>query len=338
MHIFYIHSHITYVLAKLYIVENNLVNDNIRFIVSRGYSLKEGSKTLDITGLYNYLESSSKLNKVFSLKEKIKNLDSEIRLLVNNRPYCAYLPQFNHSLFQIIGTHDLCKNLVLVEEGITSYKLDKELYAPVKTNFSQRLSKLFSKRFLLKNSHYRPLPLEKFKYAICINKNCFPFIKKKRVLKINSKIVANYKNTIQNDNVVFVLDSFKERTKISTEDYLTIVNGTLKLLNSNHNKLFVKFHPEQSELIRKETLDFIKAHFGYEATVCLEDDCILEFEFLKLKGLTVIGMHTSLLYYAKKFGHNALSSIKLTSSFPKIDSYINHVMDNEQKQEYMSYE
>ncbi|QFZ54432.1 hypothetical protein FEZ18_06300 [Oceanihabitans sp. IOP_32] len=337
MHVFYIHSHITFVIAQLFILEYNLSKNKIRYITSRGYKLKSNEDSYDMTEFYNYLETESRLNKVFKLKEKIEHLDNGIKLLTDNKPFCAYLPQFNHSLFQIIGTHDLCESLVLVEEGITAYKLDKELYKSTKIKCSQFLSKLISKRFLLKNKHYQPYPKDKFKYAICINKDCFPFIEEKKVLKINSQIVTNYNNTIENGNVVFVLDSFKERTKISEEEYLMIIKETLKLLKTYDNQLFIKFHPEQNELIRKKTLSFVINNFGFDSITCLKDSCILEFEFLKSKNLTVIGMHTSLLYYAKRFDHHVLSGIKLTSGIPEIDTYINHIMDMEQKKEYMSY-
>ena len=336
MHIFYIHSHITYVIAQLFILEYNLEADKVRYIASRGYKLS--TKSYNITGLYNYLESASKQNKVLKLKQKIKFLDKNIKSLANNKPFCVYVPQFNHSLFQIIATHELCKSVVLVEEGITSYKLDEKLYERSNTSYVQNLFQLFSKRFTLNNKHYNPFPKHKFKYAICMHKQCFPFINEKRVLRINSDIVRNYKNIAENNDVIFVLDSFMERTKISAEEYLMIIKETLKLSKPHNNKIFIKFHPEQKELIRKKTFDFITKEFDFERIIPLKDSCILEFEFLKSKNLTVIGMHTSLLYYAKRLNHHVLSSIKFTSSLSKIDKYINHIMDKNQKEEYKGYE
>ena len=91
-------------------------------------------------------------------------------------------------------------------------------------------------------------------------------------------------------------------------------------------------------MIRKKTFDFITKEFEFERIITLKDSCILEFEFLKSKNLTVIGMHTSLLYYAKRLNHHVLSSIKFTSSLSKIDKYINHIMDKNQKEEYKGYE
>tara|TARA_B110000967_G_C18900429_1_gene574486 strand:- start:4126 stop:5136 length:1011 start_codon:yes stop_codon:yes gene_type:complete len=336
MHIFYIHSHITFVIAQLFILEHSIHKSKIRYITSRGYKLN--SDSYDITWFYSYLELASKFNKVFKLKQKIKAIDRDIRLLANNRVFCVYLPQFNHSLFQIIGTHNLCESLVLVEEGITSYKLDEKLYKASNTSGIKFLSQLFSKRFILNNKHYNPLPEDKFKYAICMHKQCFPFIDKKRVITTNSDIISNYKSITENGDIIFVLDSFKERTKTSDEDYLIIIKKTLNLLELNNNKFFIKFHPEQDKFIRKKTLNFIKKNFKFETIICLNDSCILEFEFLKSKNLTVLGMHTSLLYYAKRFGHNVLSSIRITSKSPKIDVYINHIMDEVQKNEYKSYE
>ncbi|MHA7942476.1 polysialyltransferase family glycosyltransferase [Formosa sp. 3Alg 14/1] len=337
MHIFYIHSHITYVIAQLFILEFKLDRNKVKFITSRSYTMKANEHGYDVTNLYNYLEQASKLSKIFKLKGKLIVLDEGITQLSDGNSFTAYLPQFNHSLFQIIATHKLCNNIVLVEEGITAYKQDKALYEPTKMGVSQYLSKMFSKRFLLHNSHYYPYPKEKFKFAICMSTDCFPFIDEKKVLNIDSKIVSNYKNTIANDDIVFVLDSFKERTNITEEDYLKIIKDTLNL-NPSGNRLFVKFHPEQNEAIREKTISFIVQHFNFQDIICLGDHCILEFEFLKSNNLTVIGMHTSLLYYAKRFGHRVLSSVKITSKLPKINTYIDHIMDKEQREEFMSYE
>ncbi|MEO8932804.1 MAG: polysialyltransferase family glycosyltransferase, partial [Xanthomarina sp.] len=265
-------------------------------------------------------------------------LDREIQSLVNKEPFTIYLPQFNHSLFQILASHFLCENSVLVEEGITAYKLDKALYTNTKTGFVQFLSSIFTKRFILKNNHYHPYPLTKFKYAITLSEDGFPFIEMKKVILINREAIADYINIIVDEDLVFVLDSFKERAMISDEEYFTIIEETLNLLKSHKRRLLVKFHPEQNEVIREKTLNFISNSFKFENVVYLNDSCILELEFLKSKNLIVIGMHTSLLYYANKFGHNVLSSIKITSRYPKINNYINHIMDREQRKRYMSYE
>lgn len=338
MHVFYIHSHITYVMAKLFIAEHKLLSEEVKFITSRRYALREESITLDITGFYNYLEQVSKLNKLFNLNRRIKTLDAQINLLVNNDAFTVYVPQFNHSIFQILSSHKLCEYTVLIEEGITAYKFDKSLYLPTKTGLSQFLSSRISKRFVLKNNHYRPFPLAKFKYAITVNENGFPFIENKKIVAINREAIAEYAPVVEDGDLVFVLDSFMERTKISEKEYYVIIKTTLDLLKSKNKKLLVKFHPEQNDEIRKKTLSYIEHLSKFESVVCLNDSVILELEFLKSKKLMVIGMHTSLLYYAESFGHKVLSSIKTTSKNPKINHYIDHIMDKDQKKRYMSYE
>lgn len=338
MHVFYIHSHITYVIARLFIAEQKLSSKKVRYITSRGYALEEKRSTYDITDFYNYLEQASRLNKVFYLNKKIKALDRELHTFVNNEPFTAYVPQYNHSLFQIITSHRLCKYSILVEEGITSYKMDKALYMPTKMRGFQLLSRLFSKRFILQNNHYRPFPLSRFKYAITIDQAGFPFMDRKRVVAINKEAITGFNRVIADDELVFVLDSFKERAKISEKDYFKIIEETLNLLKSDNERLLVKFHPEQQQEIRQKTLNFIKETCKFQSVVCLSDNCILELEFITSKHLIVIGMHTSLLYYAKKFGHHVISSIKITSKNHKIDNYINHIMDMEQREIYKTYE
>lgn len=338
MYIFYIHSHITYVLSQLIAKEYNMAHEDIRYITSRNYKINNSTiKALDITPLYDYLENSSKIVKLFEIKKKIKELDFEIRKLSDESPARFYLPQFNHSLFQILGTNRMCKELVMVEEGITSYKRDHSFYNHKRHIFSIVLLNVFTKRFLLKNGHYAPFPKAKFKYAICIDKDCFPYIEDKKILQINAESFSNYKTTIASNSIVFVLDSFKEQTKISEEEYLNTIKETLSFVR-HHKKVYIKFHPAQSESTRKKTIIYIKEKFEYESIICLPDDCLLEVEFIRLENLTVLGMHTSLLHYAKRFGHNVFSSIKTTSKNPKINKYIDHIMDKHQKNEYLGYE
>lgn len=325
-------------MAQLYIAERKLPAHTVRYITSRGYELKQESKAYDLSDFYNYLEQASKFNKVFNLNSKIKSLDNHIKSLVNHQSFTLYIPQFNHSLFQILTTHNLCKHSVLVEEGITSYKTDKALYAPTKIGMTQFLSRIFTKRFIPQNNHYRPFPLKKFKYALAVSEDCFPYLENKKIVSLNKNAVSDYVSVIKNEAVVFVLDSFKERTEISDQEYFVIIEDTLNLFKAQDASLLVKFHPEQSEEIRQKTLTFIRGLLKFESVDCLNDNCILELEFLKSRDLVVIGMHTSLLYYAKKFGHQVLSGIKTTSKNPKINSYIDHIMDKQQREIYRSYE
>lgn len=340
MYIFYVHSHITYVVSQLIINEYNIAHENIRYITARNYKINQNPvKIYDITPFLDYLEKTSKIKKVFKIKTKIKSLDIEIKKLSKNTPFCIFLPQFNHSVFQILGSHKLCKDLILIEEGITAYKQDQNFYKHPKQLLFHLLFSAFTNRFILKNSHYTPFPKEKFKKAICIDKACFPFIKDKKVLQIKENTFLNYKNTIAPDSLVFVMDSFKEQTDITEKEYFVIIKQTLNLVKKYiHKPLYIKFHPAQGAYIKKETLNFIKENFEFKTIISLEDNCLLEIEFLKLANLTVIGMHTSLLYYAKRFGHNVFSSIGTTSKIPKVNRYINHIMDEIQIKEYLSYE
>ena len=337
MNVFYIHSHITFVISLLYI-ENNNIKD-VRFITSRSYKIRGNYKVLDLTSLYEYLEKKSKANKLVFLRNKIIQADKAIINLINKKEFVLFVPQFNHSIFQILATHPLCKATMLIEEGITSYKKDKFLYSPRNSIFTKLISKIFGKRFQLYNGHYFPYPKDKFKFAICLDDKCFPFLdsSKKQILKINQLDLQNYDCAIKSQGTIFILDSFKERTRITPAIYFEIIKDTINLNDIPSNKIYVKFHPEQSKLIRTKTIQFIQDKFNFEEIITLSDDCILELEFMLLKELIVIGMHTSLLYYAKKMEHTVISSLKLTSKIPEINRYIDHIMDKDQIETYISY-
>ena len=124
---------------------------------------------------------------------------------------------------------------------------------------------------------YAPLPSSS--YAV--------FDRDKKVLQINTKTFSNYKNIIVSGSLVFVMDSFKEKTNITEKEYFSIIKQTLNLVKDHTNKtLYIKFHPAQGSYIRKETLNYIEENFEFEHIICLEDSCLLEFEFLNSSNLS----------------------------------------------------
>lgn len=338
IHLFYVHSHITYIISKLIIAQNDLHEDEVVFAVARGYEINDDVIILDLNNYFNYLETKSRLEKVLGIRGAIKKIDDELQVVLSKRLFVAYLPQFNHSIFQILSSNQFCKQTVLLEEGLTSYKNDKNLYEKNRDFIKKFISFLYSKRFVPQNSHYYPFPARKFKYSICLDEECFPYYKgtKKHVLRFNRNSFAKYFNRLEDGASVFLLDAFMERTGISKSKYFDILRKTLDK-KIGHNKLFLKFHPVQSEGIRNDTLVFIRENFNFKEVVLLDDKSIMEIEFLKLNNLTVIGIHSSLLFYAKKAGHTVFSGIKYTTEDTKINNYINHIMDSSQKEKFMNY-
>lgn len=324
----------------LYLSNSCLDVHRVRFVTSRDYSLNLPYSHLDINDFYQFLESASRIKKAIVLKEKIKRLDKQLSTLTDNQKFTLYVPQFNHSIFQILATHSLCEKTVLMEEGITSYKNDESLYLKPRRTVSNTLSSIYTKRFKIGNGHYNPLPRHKFKFAICINKLCFPLLKnsQKKVVAFSKLYLPEYKTHLENDDTVLLLDSFKERTGISMETYLSLVKLTLEHGRRNRAQLIIKFHPEQKRESRIETVEFIEGNFGFEEIRTLPDSCILEVEFAKCKNLTVIGMHSSLLFYAKALGHIVYSSIQHSMKIPEVREYVEHIMDQQQIATYMNYE
>lgn len=337
--VFYVHSHITFAMAMLYQSNQEKSLDEVFFIVSRKYSLPGSLKALDVSGLYDYLEEKEPYQKIFYLKHKIRDLDKKLTDFLGDVEFELFVPQFNHSIFQILCTHSRCRYVSLMEEGITSYKSDLELYHGKTPSVKQIMSSFFSDRFIVKNPHYVPFPSEKFCEAICLDDSCFPYMKKSEKTILPLKLAGNlpYTPSLQDGSHVLVLDSFRERTRLAVEIYLDILGRTFSKDTDLEKKIWIKFHPEQKEEIRIKTLQYVKDELKFSQAEVLDDTVILEFEFLLSKNFVVYGMHSSLLFYADTFGHKAISSIEYSSSFEEVDTYINHIMDSFQKKRYMSY-
>ena len=340
MHVFYVHSHITFIVSMLYLNNTGLDFDRVRFITSRDYSLKTNHPFLDISDFYQFLERTTRLKKAISLKWRIKRIDKLLTDLTGDQNFTLYIPQFNHSIFQILATHPLCDGTVLMEEGITSYKKDEHLYQKPRMSFMYALSCLYSNRFKMGNGHYNPIPRDKFKFALCVNDSCFPFLNKfqKTVTSLSHLQLPEYKSFLLNNSRIFLLDSFRERTGISMETYLSLVKCTLEYDKGDRTGILIKFHPEQNKETRIKTVEYIEANFDFLEVITLPDNCIMELEFIQCNDLTVLGMHTSLLFYAKTLGHSVYSSIRHTMKIPEVRDYVKHIMDQDQIATYMSYD
>lgn len=302
--VFYIHSHITYFVAKGVIKHLKINSDSLIFIISRSYENRAllEVKCINFTEIHDALDDFNVLN--FKTKLPfIKRIDDALKNALEDHEFRVFLPHVFHPLMQIIGTNVNCKELHILEEGVNAYSSyfmhfkDKSLIKGVGKKILNSISFIGKGRiFFIKN-----FDLRKFKKTI---KPIFFTVTSKgfkglpytvvRVKMIPEKNVQ-YK---LNSNHVLVLEGAVEQGNLNRNSFMKAIETLLSDINTN--QIAIKFHPAQSVLNKDEILNIIIAQ-NKQAEV-IPNHIAFEQLILDNPNISVHGFTTSLLFYAKEFG------------------------------------
>ena len=307
-YIFIAHSHTLFLTAMGTIRYLNIAYEDVFFICTRNYDTKlipdccvkiRGEKIYQWSDEIYYSKDKS------FIKERLKFLDNYIGELIHD-DYELFVPHLSDPLFQILYTHKRCRKVSYVQEGAytaSGWFLSKvPWYRKVRrkinlvrhygnTRFYCNLS-LWYMDGVLRN--------QKDLDAYVIYEDFFDG------LDCVPRIVSwpNYDIELPDriDGPVFVFDGFVKNGLSDSDYYLE----KCKLLISRFHqaKNMVKFHPAQS----KEECNTILSFFKELGANCREMDESIPFELyiIKEKMMTVVGMGSSLLYYAHSRGHHVI--------------------------------
>ena len=127
-HLFYVHSHITFLVSKQYIFDNGLNPDDCLFFCVREYLPPVSYRTL----FKNIIAYPTEVlpNKYTRLLENhniiigyrnIRILENKINSFFNKSPFIFYVPNTNLDCSSAIITMSQCKHFFIIEEGDTAY-------------------------------------------------------------------------------------------------------------------------------------------------------------------------------------------------------------------------
>ncbi|OXA77567.1 hypothetical protein SAMN05444397_102555 [Flavobacterium aquidurense] len=320
-HIFLVHTHITYIVAQSIIESLSLKNEEIFFISTRNYKI-DFTDQINLNAEFELLNNTNYSN--FFLKwQLIKKVDEKL-LNANIGLYQIYLPHIAHPLFQILGSNKKCTKINIMEEG--SNCLSYRLYNPP-VNIKKRLIALiFNKSGLWgQNRYFRVSSNSELKY---FDKKLLPVFYgispksfqnvigyEKRIISIHQEKTAVSKQIPDNVSVL-LLESIIEQDNLSSSLFFDSIELLAKKLNSE--EVYLKFHPYQNAENRKHVITILEK---YTNVKLIADDIVMEKVFLCSKNLKVYGFTTSLLFYAKSFGHEAFSFAYLWKDDLKYKNY-----------------
>ena len=127
MHLFYVHSGITYVCARMVIAFLGLPTDRCILLVGRRMTLRN-------TGIRCEAAPEIDHRNVFGLERRfwrswrrIARLDRYISRLCRGRDFVVYLPHSQRVFYQLILSHRRCRRFAFLEEGTDAYIRPAEL-------------------------------------------------------------------------------------------------------------------------------------------------------------------------------------------------------------------
>ena len=256
LQLFYIHSHTTYLSVLGIIAELKLIPENVIFITTRRYLVKDyiPAKVLDLSSEFTYLMDEK--YSFYNIKKTVNRIDDLIKKEIKS-PYKAFLPHIGVYLMQLIATHKLCVEVSFIEEGHVSYsrRMQSDDYS-LKNGIKSIISRLLipSKRFWLTDFIYDDF-YRQFKIGDTygISKKTFEYLPyHKKIIKWPR--LESY-SEINKSYPIYIFDALIEMNFIPPAIYFEAIK---KMIGSTAGKInYIKFHPYQ----KAESINFIKKQF-----------------------------------------------------------------------------
>ena len=308
-YVFVINSHTTFLTALGTIDYLKLSENEIYFLYIRNYEnsiIKVPYITENITIFQNV-----PLNKNRVRDEFISRFDSFINNKISSE-YELFVPHLGNGLFQLLYTHPFCKKVSYIQEGGVPFK------AAYKTHLSlfEKLSYGIYNKFILQTKRvWKPFKWY-LKGSIKEDVNLDSYAISNtffRYLPSNNKIIRwpniHVSVTIEEHSTIFIFDGFAHHGFIEKELYMQLCG---KLIKENCDKKnYIRFHPAQDSHER----EYIKSIFKEMALPFEIMDENIPFELIisSTSNLKVAGFGSSLLFFAKDYGHTVICKDKWLS-------------------------
>lgn len=312
-HLFYIHSHITYLVSLQVIKHKKLQPEDCVFMYGRRFEANSPNpsiKSITIPYTQQPVNSFAVDKRFWKGWGKLRDFNKLIEQLIGKSTYHVYTHQTSMDFIRMFMSHKQCTGFSLIEEGVVSYltldKVNNELrpvgkatwrYEALKwINYWGQLS--FPIRFFAPD----------YTHAYGLSSYSFPGFARKEVLPMAVDNVAEelpYKH-------ILVLDASAENKLTSTESMQAALTQAMEwLVKEGVDELWVKYHPEQ--LAKPQSYNTYKDVFAsfenrihvreLPQQVCLE----LLAGNQELKGLTFYVFVSSVGIYAAMCGRKVYS-------------------------------
>jgi hypothetical protein len=328
-HIFLAHSPITY-LVSVSIISKLEISKEDAVIIFFDFDKKENDRYISVS-IYEFYENKflKKLYNYFSHFNIVNRIDRIINLTIKNEKFTAYVPVLLLTGKALI-THVNCCSFNFIEEGLLNYYKEETLagLTAINSKDSWRSSilkdtkrALYEMYMVLRGYNFKLQALP-FSYS-CYNSfgnvlfygvssQSFPLAENtKRVIvpfdKKNFRLIKKEENINLTDKIIWIGDGGVFIHGFSETLYIKgIEKGCVDFLKKKGEKnILIKFHRDESLELRQK----IKKLFQDNdiSIQIIPDSVIMELLLFEAQNATLIGVYSSLLFYAAIMRHHAYS-------------------------------
>jgi hypothetical protein len=331
-HIFLVHTPITY-LVSISVINELKINKEGAIIIFHEFNnealFESHMYTSTRIGEIDDKKFFRKLLGFFKYFNIARRVDLLIDRITGNENFIAYVPVLT-PVQKFLITHPNCVSFNFIEEGLAQYFKENTLETlnPLYRKYAWRSSILNQPGrvlneiyFVLRGYNFKLSGLP-FSYS-CYNsvrnvffygltEDSFPLIndQQKTILSFEGKKFSAVRQNCDinlNDKFIWIGDPGVVHHGYKQKIYLDgILKGCISFLTKKEVKdIFVKFHRDEPNNLRKAVAKLFDDN-GISIQV-IPDSTIMELLLFEAKNVSLIGVYSSLLYYASIMGHKSFS-------------------------------
>ena len=212
---------------------------------------------------------------------------------------------------QFIATHPKCIGVNIIEEGLMTYT--GQFFKPHQPYYTKSLRGQITKyvkyfNHVNRSHYYEARPYADRPILFAISTELQNRITEMDVIVLPRIITPDLpKEFSLYGNTIFVMDLLVEREITSSKILLSILDLLIQAPLIRERRIMIKFHPEQNiqnQIIRR----FQEKEIDYQI---IPNHVSVEAILLNYHHLNIYGFHSSLLFYASLWGHNAYSLLEI---------------------------
>lgn len=321
MHVFYVHSAITYLVALAVIDRLNLAHEAVLILFARGFKVEASFRAREYPFPVgeNYF---GQLKRPWVFRRRARQFRGFIDALVGSNSMVWYLPQTSFSFFPLLRADRRMTAFSLIEEGHANYRQagssslrKRGLYHAARAKAGAMYRDVIGRALVGCDwSPERSFFDDKYLECFVTQDAAMKGYPRRFILDLRSSpnVVALCTRAVKIDGLsgayVFAFDASVEFGQLDASEFWSFWTKVTEYLDRKSvSQLFVKRHPAQiqtdwfwREFVQSTNSDGRKI-------IVLPDDLMLEVVFLRDPTVNLITRGSSLETYARAFGAGVVS-------------------------------
>jgi len=313
-HLFYVHSHITYLIVKAIIRDKSIDPSNCLFWVHDEYRLPDNPFQIEVVPHNRDLAQYSKFygHNASSVRKFIEDFDADISRMTKGRWFVFYPTFTTAPVFRIVITHKKCISFCAIEEGFNPVMADKSHVLP---KFKKSLMEKCNDGRLLQ---FNGLPIDithpKYDGMFVVFKENYPCVEDRKVVLPNVFEITDCQ-ILEGADALLIMDCGVNAMRLSAKPYFKSLKWLIDgfFLPRGYKRVCVRYRYRFNYDMPKREKEFLKQYADIEF-VEIEDNIVTE-NLLYSCNIPVFFDGSSLGMYAACFGKEVYSYIKVHAAF-----------------------